>query len=721
MHRFIREMRRREVFRSAGLYVGVCWILIEVASVILPTFGAPEWAMQAVIIVAFVGFPVVLVLSWVYDFTDHGIEVQGDATDTIIAPLGSRKMDFIVIGVLSVALILSIYMNVTSGPAVVEEPDPVSVLIADFDNQTGNSLFDGLLEQALNIGVEGAPNISSYARNLALQVAEIVQPGAVNLAPDLARLVAVREGIGVVLAGTIFPDGTGFQLDLQAIDPSSGEQVFAASERAKAPDAVLAAVGSLSEKVREELGDNTLDQPDATASPFTAASLEAAKAFTTAIRLDFEGKPDEAVAQYQLATELDPNFGRAYAGWALSEFRLDNTEKAEALWQKALSMMETMTERERLRTLGVYYARVTRNYENAMQSFAELVEKYPADAAGRNNLAVAAILSLDFKTASEEGRRIMEIYPGSQLYRSNYALYAMYSGEFEAAAEVARNLIEDHPDYGTSYLPLAISQLANGELDAARNTYREMAGATTSDHRDSVATLGLADLEAYAGNFSAAHDILAAGIETDMAEARSNAAATKSIAMAEVSVAAGDFAAARSAATKALELSSQDSVRVSAARVFLGSGDKERAAEISGELTAKLQTQSRAYGLMIQAVIARDGGAQVQAVDLLRQAVNLADLWLIRFELGRTYLEAEFFAEAMSEFMACDERRGEAASLFLDERPSYRYLAELPYWIARSQQGLGMQSSASTGYESFLALRPEGGPLADDTRQRLQP
>ena len=563
------------MFRSAGLYVGICWILIEVASVVLPTFDAPEWLLQALIIVVVVGFPVMLVLAWIYNITEFGVEVQGDPTDTMVAAIGTRKMDFVVIGVLTVALLFSVYLNITSGPAIVEDPDPVSVLIADFDNQTGNALFDGLLEQALNIGVEGAPHITSYQRNEALGVATMLQPGTEMLGADVARLVAVREGINVVLAGSISPDGAGFEIELRAIDPTTGEDVFDASSDAKSPDAVLNAVSSLSEDVREELGDNTLDEPDATSSPFTAASLEAASAFTTAIQLEFDGKADEAVAQYRLATDLDPNFGRAYAGWALNEFKLGNSEQAEALWQKALSMMETMTERERLRSLGVYYATVTRNYESAIQTFSELVEKYPADAAGHNNLAVAAFLALDFQTASEEGRRIMEIYPNSRLYRSNFALFAMYSGNFDAAAEVARNLIDDDPEYGTSYLPLAMSHIVNNEFDLARAAYGRQEIAQTSDHRDSVASLGLADLEIYSGNFSGAKEILTTGINADLGSQRESAAAVKNIAMAQTFVAQGNYDEAVAAAESALQLSSGDSIKIAAAGVFVESGDIE--------------------------------------------------------------------------------------------------------------------------------------------------
>ncbi|MCH8337115.1 MAG: tetratricopeptide repeat protein [Proteobacteria bacterium] len=720
MRKFFKELRRREVLRAAGLYVGISWIAIEASSVMLPTFDAPEWALRAIIIAAAIGFPITIVLAWIYDITGAGIVKQADPTDTYVAPIGGRRMDFVVIGVLSVALVFSVYMNVSSGPATTEKLDPVSVLIADFENRTGEPLFDGLLEQALNIGVEGAPHVTSFQRISALELAKRLQPGVQRLDAAAARLVAVREGINLVLAGSIDPHGSGFELALQGIDPVSGEEVFDVSSGAKSRDAVLVAIGSLSEDVREELGDKTLKRgEEATAETFTAASLEAAGAYTTAIQLAYDGKHEEAVTLYRQATEMDSNFGRAFSGWALSEFKLGRTDKATQLWQKALSLMGTMTERERLRTLGLYYASVTRNYENAVESFSELVRKYPADAAGHNNLAVSAFLSLDFQTASDEGRRIMEIYPTSQLYRSNFALYSMYSGDFESAAAEAQALIDDQPEYGTSYLPLAIAHIASGDLDAAREAYRGMAAAETSEHRASLATLGLADLSSYAGDFDDARRLLTDGIEIDIAAENSSAAAIKYIVLAQTYTADGNYSPAIAAAKQALELSAGDSIAITAARVFLDAGETDAAAEIAIELTAKLQSQSRAYGLMIQASIARVEGNHVEAIDLLRSAIDLADLWLVRFELGRAYLDAEYFAEALDQFKACEERLGEATAIFLDDTPSYRYLATLPYWTARAQQGLGMLTSANQGYETFLALRPSGGPLADDARQRM--
>ncbi|NCF24331.1 MAG: hypothetical protein GWP60_07310, partial [Gammaproteobacteria bacterium] len=144
MLKLIKELRRREVFRTAGLYVGVAWIVVEVSSVLFDAFEAPDWALQAVIILAIIGLPVTIVLAWIFDITEHGIEVQAEATDTMVIPFGGRRMDFVVIGVLSVALIFSIYLNVAGKvDTAPEQLEPLSILIADFDNRTGNPIFDG--------------------------------------------------------------------------------------------------------------------------------------------------------------------------------------------------------------------------------------------------------------------------------------------------------------------------------------------------------------------------------------------------------------------------------------------------------------------------------------------------------------------------------------------------------------------------------------------------
>jgi len=719
MHNLIRELRRREVFRATGLYVGVVWILIEAASVLLPAFDAPDWVLRALIIVAIIGLPVVIVLAWIFDVTDKGIEVQSDPTDTVVMPFGRRRTDFVVIGVLTVALIFSIYLNITSGPDVVEELEPVSILIADFDNKTGQELFDGLLEQALNIGIESAPHITAYERNSAKKIATRLQPDNTVLSPAMASLVAVREGINMVLIGSIEPTGAGFDLGVAGVDPTEGRTLFEIKQKADSTEGVLQAIGELSGGVREELGDVTLDSSDSPfAETFTAASIEAARAYVNGGQLAFAGDYEAAVEAYQEAIRLDENFGRAYASLGLSAYRVGLGDVSEEAWQKALSLMETMTEREKLRTLGVYYASVTRNYSSAIESFSQLVEKYPADAPGHNNLAVVYFYALDFDKARAQGEKILNIYPDRTIFRSNFALYAMYATDFETADAQARLVVEQDAAFYKGYLPQAIAALDSGNVSGATTAYEEMklGGARGV----SLAYVGLADASVYLGQFVGALILLERGIAADDATGNQRAAATKYMIRAQALLEQGKELEALEAARRALELDEGDATSVAAAMLFVAAGDNESAGAIAERLSNQLQPQRRAYGAMLVALQELAAGNTVNAVDTLNAALELSDLWLIRLQLGKAYLQAGYAAEALAEFEAAKSRRGEASAIFLNDVPTFRYLAELPYWTALAQFEIGMTDAARQNLESFLELRPNGGILVADARERLQ-
>ena len=717
MKKFIRELRRREVFRTAGLYIGICWILIEVGSVVLPTFDAPDWVMRFLIIGVVVGFPVMLVLAWIYDVSDKGVVVQPDATDTVIIPFGGRKTDFAVIGVLAVALTFSVYLNITSGPAVVEELDPVSILIADFDNKTGDPLFDGSLEQALQIGIEGASFVSVYERGLAQKAAaEMRDTDTLNSVN--AQLVAAREGIKLVLVGSIVPRNKKYDLTVSAIVPTRGEIVAEADATAASKLEVLAAIGELAADLREELGDKSVDRDAlAVSETFTAMSLEAAREYDMAQRLQYNGKYEEAVEHYRAATEHDPAFGRAYSGWAVAARSLGNVDEATAAWDKAMANLGTMTERERLRTQGMYYWGVSRNFQKAIETFETLVEKYPADHVGHNNLAVQYFLALKFEGARREGRIAADIYPNNAVARSNLALYAMYSSDFDTAVAEAEKVRELDPTFFKAWLPIAMKALSAGDFDAARAAYNSMA--ETSSRGASTAGLGQADVELLVGNFSAAQKILEDVIPGDEAGGNNYGLAVKRMALAEALLEQGDSSAALEAVDQGIALAGSNAVLVPAALLYIAAGTPDKAVAISKTLAQKLPPEPRAYAALIEALVTLQSGNYVQAIEQLTGAIEIADLWLLRFYLGRAYFEAGYFVEALDEFTAASDRQGEATALFLDDLPTYHYIATLPYWQGRAQAELGMTEAATENFATFLSRRPAGGPLADDARQRM--
>ncbi len=721
MSNLFRELRRREVFRTAGLYVGVAWILIEASSVLLPAFEAPDWVLRALIIVAIIGLPVTTVLAWIYDITDSGIEVQGEATDTVVVPFGGRKMDFIVIGLLSVALIFSVYMNVSDDEEVdPTQIEPISILIADFKNNTGDELFDGTLEQALQIGIESAPYIAGYRRDSALRLAKTLDAESQALDEATARLVAVREGIGLVMAGSIEEEDGEYTLYVRAVDPKEGEVLTSVEADAKDKAQVLTAVGNLSGDLREDLGDEDLDRDQLeTSETFTAKNLEAAQAYARAQSLQYNGKYAEAMEYYEQALEHDPEFGRAYSGLALSAHSLGRTEQADELWKKALSTLGTMTERERLRTLGLYYSLVTKNYEKAIETYELLVFRYPADDTAHNGLAVQYFYTLDFDKAREAGGILLDIYPNSVMGRSNYALYAMYATDFDIAVEEADKVREMDPGYFKAWLPVAIKSLSDGDVGAAREAYANMQPAGMRGQL--TAQLGLADAATYAGDFDAARTLFTEGIGLAESAGSSYYEATMRIGLSEALLLAGsDNDLIASSIVDALDTSGGLSRQVPGALLFLTIGDSESAMLIADTLAERLQPQDRAYSALIKGLIALSSGDSITAVESISGGVDLADLWLLRFYRGIAYLEAGYGAEALDDFTACFERRGEASAIFLDDLPTWRYMATLPYWLGRAQQELGMLHEAKQNFMMFAARRPEGDVLADDARRRMR-
>ena len=128
----------------------------------------------------------------------------------------------------------------------------------------------------------------------------------------------------------------------------------------------------------------------------------------------------------------------------------------------------------------------------------------------------------------------------------------------------------------------------------------------------------------------------------------------------------------------------------------------KEAKTLTAELNNPLQKQNRAYAKIIHARIAALSKQPAAALDTLHEATKLADLWLARYQLGLTYAQAGAWSEALSEFAMCERRRGEATALFLDDVPTIRYLAALPYgWAAPRRASVSTAWRAPAFTDSF--------------------
>jgi tetratricopeptide (TPR) repeat protein len=596
---------------------------------------------------------------------------------------------------------------------------PVSVLIADFENQAGEKVFEGGLEQALGIGIEGASFITSYPRTEAAKVLERIKPGETFTEAN-ARLVAQREGINVVLPGVIERKDAQYRIGLKVLDPSGQMPAQAVEATARSKSDVLTAVVLLSGKVRAMLGDTaSASAMQAAAETFTTVSLDAMREYAIGQDLLLGRKDAEAIDHFRAAVEHDRKFGRAYAGWAVAAHTIGRKDEAIEQWTKAMQFIDRMTEREKYRTLGAYSLVVSRDYRKAIESFEELVTRYPADTAGHNNLAYAYFQTLDFAKASEEGRQALKLWPRSARFLSNSSLYAMYAGDFAKATELSNELIKLDGNSYIAYLPLAVAQAMTGDFAKARETYARMEA--TDESGRSTAALGLADLALYEGRASEARAILTKGLVEDERTKNTAGVISKQAALGDAALLEGDRRAAHAAADALVRLGRTEETLVPAAAICLAMGREAEARQLASELGNRVPPRSRAYGRIIEAQIALRQGRRVEAIDALVDAQKLADLWLVRYWLGIADIENQKYAEAGDEFGKCERRRGEAAAIFLDDLPTIRYLAPLSYWLGRASQGVGNAAAAAEQYKTLLARRPADSkdPLALDARARL--
>jgi len=653
----------------------------------------------------------------------QAIEIwQGPGAGTHVIIAGPAKLPayakWVALGVLLLAAAAGFLLRSRFTPQPVVAHAPVSVLIADFDNKTGDAVFDGTLEPMLGIALEGAPFISSFNRGQAKKIATKLQPGLTQMDGKVAQLVAVREGVNVVVTGSIGQDGGRYKVSVAAIDAATGKTIDKAEREAANKQDVLSAAGQLAENIRKGLGDTTPESVQkAAAETFSAGSLEAAHDYAVAQDLQQAGKWDEALKSYSKAVAEDPNLGRAYAGMAVMYSNLGKSEEAEKYYKLALARIDRMTDREKYRTRSGYYL-VTRNQAKAIEELSALVSQFPADTAGHANLALAYFYARDMNKALEEQKRALALTPHSILQRSNFSMYALYAGDFETATKEAKAILAENPTFEEALRTSAIAELGLGHNDQAKANYLKLQAVDARGA--SIAANGLADLALYEGQLADAASILQQAIAADLAAKDADSAANRMATLGLTQVALGKMADAMSQGSKAMAGSKDSGVVYRAAQIYIAAGQESEALHVVAPLSQHLENEPQIYAKLIAGEAQLKRGNAHDALTAFQEAQKLADTWLGHYDMGLAYLAASAFPEASSEFDVCLKRRGEATSVFLDDVPSYHLLPAIYYYQGRAREGLHSEGAAES-YKTFLALKEKGAgdPLVADATKRL--
>ncbi len=383
------------------------------------------------------------------------------------------------------------------------------ILITDFDNQTGDTVFDRSLNTALTVSLQQSRYVNIFPHSRAqgtLQRMGKKTTDAVN--EELGREIALREGIKVLVACSIGQVGQTYNLTASIIDPNTQVTLRTEAAQANGKDKILDVLNNLSKRIREDLGESlqSIKHQSLALPRVTTSSLEALKIYAVAGGFD----DDKSIVNLQQAIGLDPNFALALARLGACYYMRNNRVQGEKYFQRALSLMDRITERERL-AIEAQAAAFREKWDEAVVKYRIYVEKYPDDANGwfqlgynclrlrRHEDSIAAFTNCLKINPNEASAYVniatcynaMKKYPQSidnylKAFKLNPALLTftnlnnefgfMYAemGEYQKARDVFEKMLsKGEEEKARGYRSLALLNMIQGKYSAAIQQLKE--------------------------------------------------------------------------------------------------------------------------------------------------------------------------------------------------------------------------------------------------------
>ena len=417
-----------------------------------------------------------------------------------------------------------------------------TILVGDFANSTGDTVFDDTLKQALSVGLGQSPFLSivsdTKVRGALQQMSR--QPNE-RLSEDTAREVCQRVASKAFISGAIAKLGSEYVVGLNAINCATGDSLAREQSQAAGKERVLDALGKTVAKLRGELGESlpSVQKFDVPLEQATTSSLEALKAFS----LGRKQNSTEAVQYYERAIDLDPKFAAAYLRLGIAYSNLGQTERGHEYVAKAFELREHASEREKLHIASMHYWFGTGELEKAIQTFTLWAQSYPRDWLPYHNLGGLYGDTGRYEKAVEATRESLRLYPENVTAYENLGSFYLALNRFPEVREatsqaLTRKLDEEvlHTNlYGLAFVqgdsPGMAQQAAwfagkpavenlilgaesateaySGRLNNARElTRRAVASAESAQNKESAASWSAdaAIREALFGNYGAARE-----------------------------------------------------------------------------------------------------------------------------------------------------------------------------------------------------------------------
>jgi eukaryotic-like serine/threonine-protein kinase len=595
--------------------------------------------------------------------------------------------------------------------------DKDTIVLADFANTTNNRVFDGTLRQGLSVQLEQSPFLSIISdQQIQQSLALMSQPADARLTPVIALELCQRTASAAVLDGSIAQIGTQYLLTLKAINCESGRSLASTEAQASDENHVLEALGKMSVDLRNRLGESlsTVQKFDTPLEQATTPSLEALKAYSSAMQTMNTKGADAAIPFFKHAIELDPDFALAYAYLGIMYNDIGESGLAVENNRKAYELRDRTSQAEKYSITAVYYKNVTGNVEKAMETCRLWMEAYPRTWMPHDYL----------------GGMILPV-----------------TGQYEKAAEEANEAIRLNPDFAISYNILAGAYIALNRLDEAKGTFarareRKLNNPLFSAGLYEIAflqndaagmaqqvakTTGVAGIEdqilalegdtaAYSGRLKAARELSHRAMDAAERVGEKDPPAMYFATSGLREAWFGNADEAQRGVSSALKRSDSRDVLYFAALALAYSRQDARAQAMVGDLAKRFPEDTIVqfnYLPTLRARLALNKGEASNAIDVLRPATlyelgvstNCPLTWTPMYPVfvrGEAYLAAHRGSEAAAEFQKVLDHPGVVVNQPIGA------LAHLG--LARAYVLQGDTARAKTAYQDFLTLWKDADP-----------
>ncbi len=383
-----------------------------------------------------------------------------------------------------------------------------SLLIGAIENDTGNPLFDATLREGLQNTLGQSPVIEVFSdERVAEALRRMKRERGAPLDLAVTRELCQREGIRVLLTGTIRRAGSLYRMAVQAREPRSASVVFSEVAQFGAEDEFFGSVDALAERVRKRLGESlsSIDSASLPLEKVTTSSLEALRLYSASRTASRGGDANSARALLQQATAVDPEFALAHARLADLSFVAGETAHAVEGYTRAAALEKDLPPRERY-LIAARYHMAREEYDQAVTSLRALVGLHRDDLAAHHALALAYEATGQLGSAIAELRECLRIDPQWRSAHGNLVFYLARNGQEDEALKVyeeARAHGLDSPYFGWG---VGLAHLNRGEVAQARAAFDRLVQA--GPPYDALGRLNRVRVDVFEGRWAQARDQL---------------------------------------------------------------------------------------------------------------------------------------------------------------------------------------------------------------------